>query len=365
MVPNMTCVRDGHMHRMGSYYCGSEGMTCDLCYNEIEYCSLLYGCSVCGYVLHLSCGEFPLFINVSSHPLHPLKLSSLDNITCYYCEKSNEKALMYSCNECSFYIHFACSKVPLPIISCDTQNHVQYICHNHPMTIVEHDSTYDGVIKHCFACQSPWSSGPAYTCKNYCPNVLHKACTDFSHKIENSFLHPNHSLKLQVGEPQSCDACHKRGGKLMYFCCEQGCNFKMGTECAFLKPTIKWDRHNHLLFLMERAYCGNDQYCDVCRSSYEKQLVQVHNEVCHTEIFLFRCMECNFNIHFLCGPLPHTIKHDCHMDVLTLVDTIDEDELGEYYCDICEEKRDPRFRVYYCVNCKFVAHIHCAVSEVH
>ncbi|KAL5560385.1 hypothetical protein UlMin_036596 [Ulmus minor] len=181
------CVRDGHMHPMSSYF-WAGGVTCDLCCNKIEYGSLFYGCSECGYVLHIPCGEFPLFINFSSHPLHPLKLSRLDNIT----------SLMYSCNECSFYIHFACSKVPLPTISCDTQNHVQYICHNHPMTIVEHDSTYDGVIKHCFACESPWSSGPAYTCKNYCPNLLHKACTDFSHKIENYFLHPNHSLKLQV-----------------------------------------------------------------------------------------------------------------------------------------------------------------------
>ncbi|XP_060974272.1 uncharacterized protein LOC115695507 [Cannabis sativa] len=37
---------------------------------------------------------------------------------------------------------------------------------------------------------------------------------------------------------------------------------------------------------------------------------------------------------------------------------------GDYYCDICEEERDPRLRVYYCGHCKYVAHVHCVISEV-
>ncbi|KAL5548962.1 hypothetical protein UlMin_004193 [Ulmus minor] len=273
---------------------------------------------------------------------------------------------MYTCHLCSnVYIHISCSKIPfIPTLLCDGQNHIQYICHNHPMTFVERDGTCDGVVKYCFACQSPLSSGPSYICKKYCPNVFHKACAELPEKIEHSFLHPYHPLKLQVSEPQSCDACHKRGGRLIYLCCEQGCNFRLGTECASLTPKVKWDRHEHSLFLMENAYCGIDQYCDVCHNSYEKRLVPVHNEVSRTQSFLFRCMKCNFNIHFLCGPLPITIEHECHMHLLTLVDSVGGDDSTEPYCDVCEEKRDQRFRVYYCKDCKYVAHIYCVVSEV-
>ena len=43
-----------------------------------------------------------------------------------------------------------------------------------------------------------------------------------------------------------------------------------------------------------------------------------------------------------------------------------EDDSTEYYCDICEEERDPKDDVYYCEECEgfFVAHIQCVVDEV-
>ncbi|KAL5571269.1 hypothetical protein UlMin_020866 [Ulmus minor] len=361
----MASVRDDHEHPMFEIY-AFESLMCNLCGNNIDQGSWYCRCRPCKLDIHLSCGKLPLSSYLSSHPQHPLKLVRyFDDVTCYYCEKkSYKKSFMYTCHQCSFYIHFSCSKIPMPTMLCDGQNHVQYICHNHPMTLVERDCTCDGVVRHCFACQSPLSSGPSYICKTYCPNVFHKACAELPEKIEHSLLHPYHPLKLQVREPQSCDACHKRGGKLMYFCCEQGCNFRLGTECAFLIPTVKWDRHDDSLFLMENAYCGTDQYCDACHNSYEKQLVQIPDEVIRTQSFLFRCMECNFNFHFLCGPLPITIEHECHMHMLTLVDSISEDDSTESYCDVCEGKRDQRFRVYYCADCKYVTHIHCVVSEV-
>ncbi|KAL5548953.1 hypothetical protein UlMin_004184 [Ulmus minor] len=361
----MPSIRDSHEHPTQEFGSLTGGNMCNLCGDNIQLGSMGCFCRQCNFTIHSSCGELPLFINLSSHPQHPLNLVRLfDNVTCYYCaEISYKKAFMYACHQCSFYIHFSCSKIPMPTILCDGQNHVQYICHNHPMTLVERDGTYDGVVRHCFACQSPLSSGPSYICKKSCPYVFHKACAELPEKIEHSFLHPYHPLKLQVSEPQSCDACHKRGG-IMYLCCGQGCNFRLGTECASLTPTVNWDRHEHFLFLMENAYCDIDQYCDVCHNSYEKLLVHVHNEVSCTQSFLFRCMECNFNIHFPCGPLPITIKHECHVHFLTLKNSIGEDDSTESYCDVCEEKRDRRFRVYSCANCNYVAHIHCVVSDV-
>ena len=79
---------------------------------------------------------------------------------------------------------------------------------------------------------------------------------------------------------------------------------------------------------------------------------------------MLSCMECNFNLHLLCGPLPRTIKYECHVHSLVLVDSLAEDETAEYYCDICEKERDPRLCAYYCGECEYRAHVNCVISEV-
>ncbi|EOY10856.1 Uncharacterized protein TCM_026150 [Theobroma cacao] len=42
-------------------------------------------------------------------------------------------------------------------------------------------------------------------------------------------------------------------------------------------------------------------------------------------------------------------------------DLVVEDDTGEYYCDICEEKRNPEHHVYYCEQCTYIAHIKCVL----
>ncbi|KAG5564074.1 hypothetical protein RHGRI_000296 [Rhododendron griersonianum] len=42
----------------------------------------------------------------------------------------------------------------------------------------------------------------------------------------------------------------------------------------------------------------------------------------------------------------------------------DEDKNAEFYCDICEETRELVDSTYYCVECHFVSHVHCAFSEL-
>ncbi|KAM6581601.1 hypothetical protein CsatA_005375 [Cannabis sativa] len=87
-------------------------------------------------------------------------------------------------------------------------------------------------------------------------------------------------------------------------------------------------------------------------------------EFSKTDSSIFGCLDCDFKLHLLCGLLPLVIKHESHMHCLNLVDSCIEDTFGDYYCDICEEERDPRLRVYYCGHCKYVAHVHCVISEV-
>ncbi|KAJ7946756.1 Zinc finger, PHD-type domain containing protein [Quillaja saponaria] len=46
------------------------------------------------------------------------------------------------------------------------------------------------------------------------------------------------------------------------------------------------------------------------------------------------------------------------------MDTVVEDDSGDYYCSLCQEERDPRSQVYYCADCKYIADLTCVIFEV-
>ncbi|XP_062079489.1 uncharacterized protein LOC133783912 [Humulus lupulus] len=84
----------------------------------------------------------------------------------------------------------------------------------------------------------------------------------------------------------------------------------------------------------------------------------------NTKSSAFSCAECSFKVHLQCGMLPSTVSYEFHIHPLVLVDWVIDDGCGEYYCDICETERDPRLCVYYCEDCKYVAHVQCLASEI-
>ncbi|PON86288.1 Protein kinase C-like phorbol ester/diacylglycerol-binding domain containing protein [Trema orientale] len=310
---------------------------------------------------YLACAELPEHSNHSLHePFHSLILEkSASSTSCHYCDKPFKDDYAYTCSQCAFYMHISCFLIPLPTIKCDGED-VQYICHEDPMTLVEHGDE-ENVRKKCFACQLPWSS-PAYPCKT-CENYLHKSCAQLPRTIRHP-SHSQHSLTLQVSKPTSCDLCFKKDCRLIFSCHGNGCDFELDTKCAFLQPNLKCRSHNHLLSLVENAACDNIR-CNACQKSYEEWFNQVRlpNEV-HFSHSFFRCIDCDFNLHFLCGPLPSTIKYSYHIHRLALVDSLIEEDFGEYYCDACEEGRNPQFRVYNCADCKYIVHAHCLISEI-
>ncbi|XP_062076526.1 protein VACUOLELESS GAMETOPHYTES-like [Humulus lupulus] len=230
--------------------------------------------------------------------------------------------------------------------------------------VVEHGDGEDIILgKKCIACQLPCSY-PAYSCTTHlCLNFFHKSCVD---KLPQKIQHPFHShkpLTLKFSNLQ-CDLCYKKDCRLVFSCREIGCTFKVCTECAFLDAIIVRCRsHDHLLCLVEGAYFDNIK-CDACQKSYIELNNHATSEIHSTRAFLFRCMECDFNLHFICGPLPSTIKFNYHIHSLTFLNSVVEDNCYEYYCDVCEEERNPDFRIYSCFNCRYEAHIHCLIAQV-
>ncbi|KAF2315057.1 hypothetical protein GH714_038046 [Hevea brasiliensis] len=276
----------------------------------------------------------------------PLVLLTTPSYKCDGCGKDCS-GLTFRCGECYFQICLECAL--LPTVESGGHTKIQHFFHGHPLIFSEKKATDEAYCYECGEC----CRGNAYGCSK-CNFFLHKSCAQLPQEIQNPF-HPEHPLTLlnmasQKSETVKCNLCLK-ACSYFAFCCKK-CSFIVDVECASLKPTVKYQGHNHLLTVVENIH--GELQCDACYSSCRGSSA-------------FRCMECNFDLHLICGPLPCTIKHKCHVDPLTLKDFYveDEDEDDEFYCDACEERRDPRLCVYYCAQgCPMVCDVKCVISEV-
>ncbi|XP_024932947.3 uncharacterized protein LOC112488864 isoform X1 [Ziziphus jujuba] len=329
-----------------------------------------YSCFHCGYHLHYHCAvTMPPKINHPFHPQHPLSWCIIGSFTCAFCypHDSNflnplrEEYYSYSCIEYNLKLDIECALAPT--ITC-YDDQTRPLCHLQPMDLVEKE---DGLsFSACCVCESPSRFGSStyyYYCK-ICEFSVHKSCTNFSRDIMHPF-HPKHRLFLHFSYGiLDCSSCGRDCCYRFNFRCKE-CDVNVCIRCTFLRPCIRYQGHDHLLCYVNyvwkfysRTSCdADDAYCKQYSMGDLSEFNWSRNHV-------LRCVPCQFNLHLLCGPLPSVIKHKCHIHPLTLVDSLIEDDSGEYYCDSCEKERDPRLCVYYCEGCKYVAHVQCVISEV-
>ena len=88
--------------------------------------------------------------------------------------------------------------------------------------------------------------------------------------------------------------------------------------------------HEHPLHLSSTRHSQNCSSCDFESSLFYDQNSQV-----------LRCATCEFALDFKCATLPLNTRYKQHEHPFTLSYAV-EDDSGEYYCDICEEERDPK-----------------------
>lgn len=310
-----------------------------------------YTCSECFFDMDTNCALLAQKINHPFHPLHPLVLFPFTDYWCDSCHKSFTNTFAFRCVVCNFNMDSNCAL--MDPLTCEGQDHIQHSSHQHPMKLIGNDDEC-GML--CYACSS-WRSAPIYGCTR-CMHFLHKYCADLPLELRHPF-HPSHTLLLRdLHGEEVCNSCLQPGCNFVFHC--DICNFNLGIECIHFIPTIKYHGHSHSLCLMKNVnskfVCnGYDTYC--------KQSV-ISKDFKHTQSYMLRCVECDFSLHLLCGPFPCTIKHKCHIHPLFLYDFLMEDISDEYYCDACETERDLRTCVYYCQECKYIAHVHCVISEV-
>ncbi|PON98114.1 Zinc finger, PHD-type, conserved site [Trema orientale] len=284
------------------------------------------------------------YIQHFSHE-HPLKLGiwrSSAMLTCGLCQLSICDDQSHRCKECDYFIHKACAELP---------KHIDHSLHPQHNALGLAKRSLNGTSTICYYCENSFGDQEilAYIC-DMCSLLMHITCA----------LIPIPTVTCDNDQDTGVVqyVCHQNPMTLV-----EDDNFKR-EECAFLGTTVECQSHDHLLSFVEKAVC--DIRCDACEKSYTRWRDHlVPNEVYRTKSFLFRCMECDFNLHFLCGPVPTIITYEYHIHPLTLVDHyVPEDDLSEYYCDACEEERNSHFRVYQCEDCKYTAHIHCLIYEV-
>ncbi|KAG8473849.1 hypothetical protein CXB51_035859 [Gossypium anomalum] len=372
----------------------STADTCAHCFVCFKYIisNFFYRCKLsCRFEMHVECALRPMVeysdeestIQHFTH-LHPLKLvdsNQKDEVICSICEeiRSSSSSSTYGCMEYRFFLHKSCMKSFPRCGACDLNLHVkcalfltidsedakeiQHFSHPHTLALVQNDEEY-GSEHHCVACaQICLASAPTFKCSRSCDHFfLHKSCyvklpynpVNFKHPF-----HPKHLLTI-TSLPYNdhictCDACFRGidSTLLAYSCRESECKFNLHLDCYNQLSSITFRGHQHLLTLLEKT---PDVTCHLCG-------VNCRN-------FVLRCVPCDINIHLQCLPsAPKTIKHKSHLHPLILTKSPFEYELNsyeeedEFYCDVCEQKRNQRELIYYCAECKFIAEIKCVLAE--
>jgi hypothetical protein len=353
--------------------------TCDICGKEGKRMPYLCG-GICGFVAHLNCTSFPSIVKHIRHK-HPLNLTYSLKTTdhskyrlCQLCVKKVDiKYGIYYCSSCDYVAHLNCAtdkegrderfmgreskdkdpvmkdedlgldelcyivkktevgedKVEIPI-------EIKHFTHEHDLqltTKLENDKICDGCIRSIYP--------PFYSCAQ-CNFFLHKSCAELPRKKRHS-LH-QHSLTLHLNRVNTffqCNACGCFTNGFTYRC--DLCDFDLDVPCSLLSDMLTHVGHEHPLILSSTT---NDEECSAC--NFKRRI--------------FRCTKCEFTLDFGCATLPHTVGYKQHEHPFTLCYTA-EDDSGEYYCDICEEERDPKFWFYYCEECSFPAHPKCIFGE--
>ncbi|XP_021904985.1 uncharacterized protein LOC110819936 [Carica papaya] len=269
-----------------------------------------YGCTQCHYFLHKKCAELPREIFHPFHPEHRLRLQPhQQGLRCALCF-SGRQSMIYHCSLCHYSLHIKCAEISPPAWMRNTPSRLHFIA-------------VKGVI-----------------------SSLHKTCPELPIKKPSPF-HP-HTLTLRPKSPHSnrvfaCNVCSTYSNGFSYNC--KRCSFDLDLRCSSISDTLIHQAHEHSLF----AFFLNDDvlYCQGCGTPGKNGLY---------------CHQCVYVLDFKCAALPPTAMHsyDDHPLKLTFKDDSDSDQL---YCDVCEDKRDPKHWFYYCDDCGVTIHPECVFGK--
>ncbi|KAL4271362.1 hypothetical protein GQ457_13G026140 [Hibiscus cannabinus] len=333
---------------------------CSVC--RVEISDEAYVCEGWEYYMHKTCNRLSSEVTHPLHPQHSLKLVPLYICTdswykCRQCARVNME-FAYICYACDFVLDLKCATSWVPKTETqrlkDTERESKLCFFNQ-----HHNLGYANVpyylprVGNCSFCGLKLT-GPVYACIQ-CGYLLHESCVGFPPEMQIQF-HPLHLLRPLLRPLRHCRVCRDSVIRKISYSCVQ-CDLHLHPYCAkSLKHVLKSKSHIHDLY-----YFGSNT-----KTPYS--LIRTYCNRCGRDIYRIPfclCMRCYAKLHIECV-FPRSLKSIYHMHPLIFNDGFKEDDSGEYYCDICEEERDPRDHAYRCTECRgrFVAHNSCALNSV-
>ncbi|XP_042063321.1 uncharacterized protein LOC121807180 isoform X2 [Salvia splendens] len=228
--------------------------------------------------------------------------------------------------------------------------------HKHPLYLTKFDGTGRNQCEGCLRC---FFYGEAiYVCTHHCSYpLLHEACAEMPREITLS-LHPQHTL-IQKQSYYICAVCDS-GINFGYCCSISSCRFDIHPVCtrsievmgASERSCIKHPSHpHHELTLLWRPGHAAWIRCDACGIIHRGSS--------------YLCILCQYSINETYAALPTTLdRHHLHDHQLSLAYGLPLEYI-EYHleeCQVCYKELLPKYWVYHCGLCKYVAHIDCALS---
>ncbi|CAN8232900.1 unnamed protein product [Cochlearia groenlandica] len=359
-------------------------LTCDLCALDNTSCPF-YICPPCDFLVHKSCIGLPHVIKISRHSHRISFTLSFDqgDWSCGICQRKIDNDYGgYSCikDNCSYAAHSICATqsnvwdgVELEEVLEENEEEIapfvrisdgviQHFSHQeHHLRLDENTRRNYDENKECQACVMPIYCGNFYSCAE-CDFILHEKCANLPRKIDHP-IHP-HVLTLvanyngEKSDPIVCIACPWWcTSSFFYQCCKGGCDFLVHVQCATVSEPLVHESHTRPLFLTSKL--NERRTCSICKAPNPPAFYPRLHSTNET----FNCIECDFALCFGCATLPHKLryKHDKHMLALSYGN---EKSTMASWCEICEEKIDPKERFYACDEyCRVTLHVTCMMGD--
>ncbi|XVF51798.1 hypothetical protein PTKIN_Ptkin04bG0213300 [Pterospermum kingtungense] len=306
----------------------------------------IYGCSVCKFYLHEHCAKLPAELQNYFHSCR--LVLSIGNHICNACF-AVITGFGYGCKRCDFNMHVECAL--RPTMESQGEELFHHFTHWHPLSLVDQNNKDLNVqCRICYKVCSDSSDSPVYGC-NECKFFAHKSCMINTPRQIDHCFHQTCTLILLICLPFTCRGCGDEDDSHMAFTCGK-CRYQLDAKCALL-PTveskgahmIQHTSHNHPLQLHENVEPGRQFRCRACGEYWLGPY--------------FVCKKCRFYIHKLCAldHFPQKIQHPFHQQHLLSLSTHPD---RSYNCDVCGGSGDRSLLLYRCVQCDFNIHSHCS-----
>ncbi|XP_009587921.1 uncharacterized protein [Nicotiana tomentosiformis] len=319
-----------------------------------------------------------------SHP-HILKLvnsTEAETLSCNACEKSNNnnKPNLYGCISCKYFLHENCLNAPRFL---DHSSHSY-----HRLTLLP-VPTYTNRSYTCKACGSN-GNGYSFSCAP-CEFDIHLRCAllpqtvllpQHRHELELIFYSPFDDDEEDESTVFVCDLCHDNAdlNYWLYYCAE--CDFGTHLECGNSKPVSQQERErpvpnkpevNPVIIMKpkeapikiqetnqeeeEEAYEEEEEVEE--EEEEEEEEVEPEEEEEEDSDKEEEEEEEEEEIQ-----IPRSIHVDKHPHELELFyGSPYEDKETVFACDICNAIMNKDDWLYYCAECDFGTHLHCASRE--